>query len=101
MEFSLSKSSYQPNVACRLGLDPKTNKATHKFFSFFGVIYVIVNSKKENGNALKDNILKDIVPRGLDVRIEEIQKKHQQAIKKKDATISLLNDDLKIANTRM
>ena len=43
---------------------------------------------------------KDIVPHGLDARIEEIQKKHQQAIKKKDATISLLNDDLKIANTR-
>ena len=80
---------------------PKDQQSnTDKFFSFFGVIYVIVNSKRDNGKALKDNILKDIVPRGLDARIEEIQKKHQQAIKKKDATMSLLNDDLKIANTR-
>ena len=31
--------------------------------------------------------------------IEEIQGKHQQAIEKKDATIALLNDYLKIANT--
>ena len=39
--------------------------------------------------------MKDIVLRGLDVKIEEIQKKHQQAIEEKDATIALLNDDLK------
>ena len=44
---------------------------------------------------LKDHILKDIVPRGLDARIEEIQKKHQQAIEERDATLSLLDDDLK------
>ena len=28
--------------------------------------------------------MKDILPRGLDARIEEIQGKHQQAIKEKD-----------------
>ena len=39
--------------------------------------------------------MKDILPRGFDARMEEIQKKHQQAIEKKDATISLFNDDLK------
>ena len=39
---------------------------------------------------MEDNVL-----RGLDVRIEEIQEKHQQSIKEKDATIVLLNDDLK------
>ena len=68
---------------------------TDKLLSFFGVMYVIVNSKKDKGKALKDHILKDIVPRGLDARIKEIQKKHQQAIEEKDATIPLLNDDLK------
>ena len=45
--------------------------------------------------ALKKHILKDIVPRGFDVKIEEIQEKHRQAIEEKDATIALLNDDIK------
>ena len=58
-------------------------------------MYVIVNSKKDKGKALKDHILEDIVPRGVYARIKEIQKKHQQAIKEKDPTIPLLNDDLK------
>ena len=44
---------------------------------------------------LKDHILKNIVPRELDARIEEIQEKDQQAIGEKDATTGLLNDDLK------
>ena len=48
-------------------------------------MYVIVNSKEDKGKALKDHILKDIVPRGLGARIEEIQEKHQRAIKEKDA----------------
>ena len=58
-------------------------------------MHVIVNSKKDKGKALKDHILKDIVPRGLDARIIEIQRKHQQPIEEKDATIPLPNDDLK------
>ena len=66
-----------------------------KFLSFFGAMYVIVNFKKDKGKALKDHILKDIVPRGLDARTEEIQEKHRQAIEEKDATNVLLNDDLK------
>ena len=44
-------------------------------------MYVIVNSKKNKGKVLKDHILKDIVPSGLDARIEEIQERHRQAIK--------------------
>ena len=58
-------------------------------------MYAIVNSRKDKGKALKEDILKDIVPRGFDASIEEIQEKHQQAIKEKDAVIALLNDDLK------
>ena len=68
---------------------------TDKFLSAFGVMYVIENSKKDKGKALKDHILKNIVPRGLDARIEEIQEKHQQAIEEKGATIALLIDYLK------
>ena len=58
-------------------------------------MYVIVNSKKDMGRALKDHILKDIVSLGFDARIEEIQEKHQQATEEKDATTVLLDDDLK------
>ena len=68
---------------------------TDKFISAFGVMHVIVNSKKDKGKVLKDHILKDIVPRGLNARIEEIQEKHHQAIEEKDAAIALLNYEIK------
>ena len=55
-------------------------------------MYVKVNSNKSKGKALRVHILKDIVPRGFDAKIEGIQEKHQQAIEEKDATIALLND---------
>ena len=55
---------------------------TEKFLSAFGVMHVIVNSKKDKVKALKDHILKDLVPRGFDARIEEIQEKHQLAIRR-------------------
>ena len=61
---------------------------TDKFLSFFGVMYVIVKSRKDKGKALKEHILKDIVPRGFDAKIEEIQEKHQQAIEEKDTCIA-------------
>ena len=57
-------------------------------------MHVIVNSKKDKGKALKEHILKDIVPLGFDVRIEEIQEKHQETIEGKDTVIALINDDL-------
>ena len=57
---------------------------TDKFLSASGVMYVIANSKKDKGKALKDHILKNIVPRVFDARIEEIKGKHQQAIEEKD-----------------
>ena len=53
---------------------------TEKFLSAFGVMQVIVNSKKDKVKALKEHILKDLVSRGLDARIEEIQEKHRLAI---------------------
>ena len=50
-------------------------------------MYVIIKSQKDKGKALKKHILKDIVPRGLDARKEEIQGKHQQAITDRDNEI--------------
>ena len=70
------------------------NKAD-KFLSVFGVI---IKSQKDKGKALKKHILKDIVPRGLDARIEEIQGKHQQVITDRDNQIKALeftNKDIK------
>ena len=64
---------------------------TDKFLSFFWVMYVIVNSRKDKGKALKENILKDIIPRRFDSRVEEIQYQHQQVIEEKDAVIALMN----------
>ena len=57
-------------------------------------MYVIVNSQKGKGKTLKHHILKDFVPCGFDARIEEIQEKHRQDIKQKDAVIPLLNNYL-------
>ena len=55
---------------------------TYKFLSLFGVMYAIVNPRK--GKALKEHILRGIVPRGFEARIKEIQGKHQQAIAGRD-----------------
>ena len=72
-------------------LGPKDHQnKTDKFFSFFGVLYVIVNSKKNRGKTLKEHILKDIVPRGFDAKIEEVQGKHQQVITGHDNQIKAL-----------
>ena len=65
------------------------------FISLTGTLYVIVNSRKDKGKALKEHILKDIVPRGFDARIEKIQEKYRQAIREKNAANAFHNDDIK------
>ena len=50
----------------------------------------IIKSQKDKGKALKKHILKDIVPRGLDTSIEEIQGNHQQAITGRDNQIKVV-----------
>ena len=56
---------------------PREDAQVHYIFiSQTGALYVVVNSQKDKGKALKKHILKDIVPRGFDTRIEEIQEKH-------------------------
>ena len=57
-------------------------------------MYVIVNSQKDKGKALRKHILKNIALRGFDARIEEIQERHQRVIEQKDATMTLLNGGL-------
>ena len=52
---------------------PREDAQDHDIFILLtGALYVIVNSKKGKGKALKKHILKDIVPRGFDAKIEGI-----------------------------
>ena len=74
---------------------------TDKLLLVFGVMHVIVKFKKDKGNALKKHILKDIVSRGFDVKIEGIQEKHQQAIEEKDTVLALLSDDLQDSDNQI
>ena len=63
---------------------------TDKFLSVYGVMYVIVNSRKDKGKTLTEPILKDTVPRGFDTRIAEIQEKHQLTITDPDNQIQAI-----------
>ena len=60
-----------------LGPKDQQNKMVY-FLSFCGVMYVIVNSRKDKGKALKEKILKDIVPRDFDARFEKFQEGYYQ-----------------------
>ena len=53
-------------------------------------MYVIIKSRKNKGKAFKENILKDIIPRRFDAKIEETQGKHQQAITEREKQIKAL-----------
>ena len=56
---------------------PREDAQDHDIFILLtGTLYVLVNSRNYQGKAFKEHILKDIVPRGFDARIEEIQEKH-------------------------
>ena len=60
---------------------PKDEKnKMDNFISVYVVMYVIVNFCKNKGKVLKEHILKDIVPRGCNAKIVEIQEEHQQGI---------------------
>ena len=52
---------------------PREDAQDHDIFILLtGALCVIVNSEKGKGKALKKHILKDIVPRGFDAKIEGI-----------------------------
>ena len=81
---------------CYNATPPREDAQDHDIvISLTDALYVVVHSQKSKGRALKKHILKDVVPRGFDVRTEEIQEKYQQAIEEKYAIIALLNGDLK------
>ena len=87
-------------TALKVGLEVRTTggwsgpkgeqNKTDIFLSVYGVMHVIVNSKKFRGKILKEWIMKDVVPRGLNQIIAE----KQGMIEEKDTQLALLNDDL-------
>ena len=50
---------------------------TDIFLSVYGVMYVIVGSRKSKGKELKHHILTDVIPRGLNDKIKEHQISHR------------------------
>ena len=58
-------------------------RKTDVFISVYGVMHVIVNSRKSKGIELREWIMRDVVPRGFNKLIEE-----------KDTQLALLNDNL-------
>ena len=53
-------------------------------------MYAIVNSPKDKSKALKEHILKEIMPLEFDARIEKMQEQHQQAITSRDNQIQAI-----------
>ena len=88
-----ARSTFNPlpcTTRCWSGPKNQQNK-TDKFLSVYGVMHVVVNSRKSKGKELRDWILRDVVPRGVNKLMEE---EHQKAIDEKDMQIALLDDDL-------
>ena len=46
------------------------------FISLTGILYIIVNSRKDKAKSLKEHTLKNLVPRDFHARIAEIQGVH-------------------------
>ena len=95
-----ARSSFNPlpcSTRCWTGPKNQQNR-TDKFLSAYGVMHVVVNSRKSKGKELKDWILRDVIPRGVNKLMEEEHQKaideKQKAIEEKDMQLALLNDDL-------
>ena len=65
------------------------------FLSVYGVMHVIINSRKERGKELKEFIFKDIIPRGLNEKIKQLQEDHQLAITDRDNKIQAIQYEIK------
>ena len=76
----LTRQELVPTQRSTLGWSgPKDQQnKTDKFLLVYGIMYVIVNSWNNKGKALKEHILRNIVPCRFDARIEEIQGEHNQ-----------------------
>ena len=81
-EYKRSRVFLQAEGGIRSMDPPREDAQDHDILT--GALYVTANSWNNKGKALEKHILKDILPHGFDVRIEE-----------KDATTALLNDNLK------
>ena len=79
----LTRQELVPTRRSTLGWSgPKDQQnKTDKFLLVYGVMYVIVNSRKDKGKAIKEHILRNIVSCGFDARIKEIQGEHKQQTK--------------------
>ena len=99
---SLDKCEQRARSELKMGSVARTSypkvQNTDSFLSAYGVMHVVVNSRKSKGKELKDWILRDVIPRGVNKLMEE---EHQKAIKEKqksidekDMQIALLDDDL-------
>ena len=86
-----TRAVLQVEGRCHNATSPREDAQDHDIFiSLTGTLYVIVNSRKDKGKALKKHILKDIVPRGFNARIKGIQEEHQQSITGCDNQIQAL-----------
>ena len=65
------------------------------FLSVYGVMHVVINSQKERGKELKEFILKDIIPRGLNEKIKQLQEDHQLAITDRDNKIQAIQYEIR------
>ena len=78
-EDQKTRALMQAEGGCHIMTHPREDAQDHDIFiSLTGALCVIVNSQKDKCKALKEHIMKDIVPRGFDARIEEIQEEHNQ-----------------------
>ena len=101
-EYQKTRAFLQALGGCHNVTSTSEGAQDHNIFiSLTGTLHVIVNSRKDKVKALKRRILKDIVPRGFDARIEEIQEKQQQAIEEKDAALALLTNDLQARDNQI
>ena len=73
MSFALANSIGSHGIVMPYpwsGPKEQQNK-TDVFLSVYGVMHVIINTRKERGKELKEFILKDIIPRGLNEKIKQ------------------------------
>ena len=81
--------------------DKNSQNKTDIFLSLTAALHVVMRCDKKEAIPVRDWLIKEIIPRGLNKVIEEKQQaienmsqEHQLAIEDKDNALALLNDDL-------
>ena len=75
MSFVLA-NNLDPGIICQVNIKGQDQDV---LLSVYGVMHVIINSRKERGKELKEFILNDIIPRGLNEKTKQLQEDHQLA----------------------